>query len=237
MEKEIQNLLTTFPECERIKRSDVEPVLVDAFKNSRSYRDVGNKLFDFCFEKWPSNFDDDEETKSWADWFFNISTGLDNWVSMVKKTFVEENGRVRSHEEACKLAADKWTQLISDSIKQDNGDKTGHSDMLMLLGMYSKASRQDELTNEIREKFRENMTEFYLNDCEWQYVDGRGNKSTINHEPSCDYNANGPLHDIMLNSGIPESSIDLLAPWKTLITIDKKDGSVGYHTYAHTEWL
>ena len=237
----IQGLLEQFPECQYVKRPDIEPVLVDAFENSGSYRELSNKLYDFCHGNWPEVHPNDGLLyDEYINWFYGgyEDSSLYKWVETVKKTFVEKNGPVRTYEEACQVAADKWTHMIFDSILQDNGDRTGHSDNMMLLGMYLKKINQDELTDETRERFRNNMAEFYLNGCYWEYVDNNGLLRTMsNVNPACDYNPNGPLEDIMKASGIPEKSIDSLAPWKTSIRIDHLDNSVIYSTYSKTEYL
>lgn len=135
------------------------------------------------------------------------------WMDEFRQLWIETNGKLRTTEEASKMAADAWCQHIFVSIYQDNG---ANNDNLTTLGMYLKVKAQDRVTQEMIDKVHQGIYDFYY--------EHQGN--SMCNILFVDYAPCAALHDIMKNAGIDEKDIESLCPWKSHLKIDPDDNSI-----------
>jgi len=172
------------------------------------------------------------------------------------KIWVEANGRAHTEEEAAKIAADKWCELLFNWHFQDNGasneDHPGGFTACALGTILGNKCREN-VTEEMEADAHELFKQYYLKEMHFNRTydldDIQWLKDTLPDKTgkfdwkygfcdlSCDYDPSWALYLILLHAGIPEKSISGLCPWKTRITIRKEDNAVMYGTYQHCEEL
>lgn len=202
-----------------------------------------------------------KETKAYKDWerHCDISTIWGDCSRMLNSSYawVEINGKAHTEEEAAKIAADKWCEILFDWHFQDNGasneDHGGGFYACTFATVLSNVSKKD-ITDEMKENAHKLFNEYYTrqmhyrrtfdrNDIEWlkktlSSKDGNFKwASGFDYDISCDYDPSWPLFLILENAGIPEDVIRSISPWKTSISIRKEDNMVFYCTYQNVEEL
>lgn len=171
--------------------------------------------------------------------------------------WAEVNGQVRTDEEAAKIAADKWCELMFKWHLQDNGalnESHGGGFPACALGTILAEKGREGITDEMKTKAHKLLSDYYikqlhfsrtydLEDVQWlknnlPNKEGNGDDWKYGfHDLSCDYGPSMGLYLVLYNAGIPEKSIDSICPWKTRITIRKEDNTVMYDTYQHRDEL
>lgn len=168
------------------------------------------------------------------------------------------NGKKHTDEEAAKIAADKWCELLFDWHLQDNGalneDHPGGFTACALGTILANTSKE-RITEEMKVKTHELFQEYYrrsihfyndynqedLNWLKTTFPDKEGDYDWkygfSNNDMYCDYNPYYPLYLLLVNAGIPDKDVRNICPWKTGISIRKEDNAVLYHTYQHREEL
>ena len=219
MEKELQLIFENYEYDSHIPREKLTEIITDALSKAKSIRDMQN-LIDEAKEEFRDRDSESEEDRE-------IHYKIDDWVYChIPELFIKVNGMVhKTMNEAANIAADIWVNLLFKRVIQDNGDKTGHSDMAMMLGSLLKSRAQDNITPEIIEKARQNIYDHYREPMNQYY------------SMSVDYYPNKYLYDALLDAGVPENDIDSICPWKTSIYIDARDLYVVVCTYQDRKYL
>lgn len=172
--------------------------------------------------------------------------------------WVEVHGKTHTDEEAAKIAADKWCELIFGWHLQDNGaineDHPGGF-QACALGTILADRAKESITEEMKVNSYNLFYEYYLHYIKWM---NSGNKSHIDwlektlpdvvrekpwdwkrygfiDQLYCDYGPDMGLFLILYHAGVPEDSIRNVCPWKTGISIRQEDNAVFYHTYQHRD--
>lgn len=230
-----QLITDSFPECEKIKKSDIKDIVSELFVFAESYHEISTTIYEHCRKLWPvpklcyipdspsqRTFDYDE----WYKYFYgdgNDNGPLGDWVQKFEESFIQQRGMKRTFEEACGVAADWWKIMIFEEVKQDNGDKSVGG--LFGRGMAETLKRRSlaELNvTEISMKFRQIMYEYYMNGCQYKFSESYTGEMV----PSVDYGPNGCLIDSLVKAGVPKEETGSICPWKTTISVDKRDNSV-----------
>ncbi|MBQ8095556.1 MAG: hypothetical protein IJ243_00500 [Prevotella sp.] len=228
-----EELTAAFPECERIKREQVAPIVEQVMNEVESWREISWGVKKSCKELWPEPEYRTDAYNEWGHYFYgDWKTGqkdFDTWVKLLEDEYLQRTGERRTLDEACQLAADEWTRMIFGNHVQNNGDQSDAGGMAMVLGTLAKDKASRGIGSEVVEKFRTLCKEFYIGGCR---VD-EGKYGWRVNEPYCDYHPNSPLADLLLKAGVPEKSVGNICPWKTGISVDDRDHAVivrGYQT-------
>jgi hypothetical protein len=225
----VEDLINSFPESDKVKKEDFSDIIKHIFNEMKSYREIWGYLSDALENIYPSPSNEMWEEhwqKGGNDYCAKYKEYKDrfiHYVNNITKTFVAIKGKRHTYEDACSIAADEWVDLIFGSQLQDNGDRSEHSGMAMMLGTLLKYNAQERIPNfkELKPIVREKFYDYYHNGCLCNY-EGR----TVFCTPDCDYHPNIALCEILKESGIPEKEIDSICPWKTSIRIDNEDYTV-----------
>lgn len=225
-----EELMAAFPECDRIKREQAAPIVVQVMNEADSWRKLRYTIQARLQKQfWPEPEYDSEEYKEWREYFYGWSDNrFDKWTRLVEWEYVYRHGQRHTMEEACQIAADEWTRMIFGNHIQDNGDQSDAGGLAMALGTLAKDRAKRGISSEVIERFRKLCKEYYLGGC--RYNDGK--YGWVNSEPYCDYGPNGALGRLLEQAGVPDNSIGSICPWKTGITVDERDHAVivrGYH--------
>lgn len=249
METRLTNdeILNKFPEHSLIKSSCLKETLEDIFLNSKTYHDIRTKVMDKCKEYYPEpkvDYDKNSEWSIWSDYFygkyddkFKRNDPLGDWIKLVENEFIERKGKLRTFDEACHLAADKWCAMMFDFHLQDNGalneDHAGGF-WACALATVLKNDSMKEITEDMIKEVNKHFYTYYSQEC-W-YYDKEKDEFIGIIEPYCDYDPNVALYTILEEAGIPKKHIRSLCPWKTGIEIDKKDNSVIIKGYQKRQY-
>lgn len=225
-----EELMTVFPECDRIKRAQAAPILTQVMNEVDSWRKIRYTIQARLQEQfWPEPEYGSEEYKEWQKYFYGWSDNrFEKWTTLVEWEYVYRHGQRHTMEEACQIAADEWTRMIFGSHVQDNGDHSDTGGLTMVLGTLAKDKDRRDIRSEVIEKFRKLCKEFYLHAYkdEWRI-----------NEPYCDYGPNSALADLLKEAGVPEQCIGNICPWKTGITIDERDHSIIVRGYQKERYI
>ena len=226
-----------FPECEKIKREDMRECLTSALEGERFYRDASNKMWRRAYELFPpykGRYDrDDPGQNAYRAFFHGDGSGAPpfaQWVRKVEDEFLARHGTVRSFGEACRLAADKWAEMIFGHHVQDNGDDSPAGGLGMTLGTMAKEMAMESCGEEERERFRSLMREYYEGGCMYE-SEGLSCRMT----PYCDYHPNSSLEEMLVRAGVRPLHADVMCPWKTGVESDPRDNSVVVRGYQWEE--
>lgn len=230
-----EELVVAFPECERIKKEQVAPLVERSMNEVESWRQIGFMIKGLCKELWPKPIGlkwDDPVFQEWNNYFYGDydtnQRDFDDWINLLENEYLQRTGKRHMFDEACQIAADEWTRMIFGNHIQNNGDQSDTGGITMILGTLAKDKANRDIDSEVVEKFRALCKDFYLDGC--MYDIGYGKRKI---EPYCDYGPNSPLADLLLKAGVPEKNIDFICPWKTGISVDDRDHTVivrGYQT-------
>lgn len=236
-----EELIKNFPECDRIKRTDMTDCVSRVFDEVKFYREVNDFMTVQAQRYWPKpplhRREDSTNFDIWVSYFYSHGHGtlkycFQDWCDEVAAEFLRRKGKRRTFEEACRLAADKWTCMIFLNHFQDNGDKTAQGLIGNLLASIAKNEAKSGYGKDVMEKFHANIEQHYLNHCIFNHERwGR-----ITDTPYCDYQPNAPLRRALKDSGCKDDDIDFMCPNKTGISIDEGDNSVcirGYQTHTY----
>lgn len=173
------------------------------------------------------------------------------------EAWVKANGKAHTAEEAAKIAADKWCEIIFGWHLQDNGalneDHGGGFPACALATVLAEDSKKN-ITDEMKTKAHELFQEYYRRlmhynetadskDIEWLKENLKDKSGSFDWEYGfsydlyCDYDPSWALYLILENAGVPENTIRSISPWKTSISIRKEDNMVMYNTYKNVEEL
>lgn len=239
-----EELIQAFPECEKIKREDIAECIIKAMDEEKFYSEASNKVYRKAHELYPmykGRYDEnDAEQNAYREYFWgNYANGskspFKNWLEVMEREFIACHGDVHTFDEACQIAADEWMRMIFGKHIQDNGDRTGGSDLAMMMGTALKQGAREGYGEDVVEKARTLMKEFYLADCILE--DGEDKERKYSQPPYCDYGPNTALFNILTKAGVSERDANNICPWKTGITIDKKDNSVVVRGYQTERYL
>lgn len=235
-----EEIINMFPECEYIKKEDIVPIITYVMNEIKYYGKIGNYIYDECKKFFPESHYPSEEYTKYFEYFYGTydkETKIDNnpfgdWVESIKKEFFKRKGVIRSYEEACKIATDKWIELIFGFHIQDNGainenHPGGFASCALGTVLKNKVIGKYIQTNKYIDKVKELIEHWYLND----YQENNW------CELSCDYGPNTYLDNILVKAGINEKDTSSICPWKTRIGINFVDNSVEYYTYQHVEFI
>ena len=233
----IEYLISIFPKNSKINAEDFRQTLVDIFENEQYCQTIFDRLrkrFEDFFpyptkEQWEDMSADEKYCRVYID----EKSLIYEWSKNVEVFFVNAKGCRRTYDEACELAADTWMEKLFVKVFQDNGDRSGHSDNMQMLGLLLKADALEGISDEVKNKVKENLIKYYKNHCLYKDKEGY----TFHVELYCDYNPNIPLYDILKNAGIPENKINSLCPWKTGVEIDSRDNAVILISYQKHEYI
>ena len=206
-----------------------------------------------------------EQTQAYKQWRHHGDVHS-AWYETFRKLELDQmfcviHGKRRTNEEAAKLAADKWCELLFGWHLQDNGalnETHPGGFQACALGTVLANSAKEKITDEMKRKAHELFVQYYLHDIEFQNGNRReavewarktlpdpGDKnpyvwsahSFIGTNMYCDYNPYMPLYLVLINAGIPDYEACKICPWKTGISIRALDNTVEYHTCQHREEL
>lgn len=248
----------------------VKNILLEFF-NKESLSEAENYLYhvledyiDGSYDKIDHNlsYEEQKKTDAYKNWV-RLSDIEYVWNSCrrmldLSQEWANINGKKHTDEEAAKIAADKWCELLFDWHLQDNGalneDHPGGFTACALGTMLANTSKE-RITEEMKVKTHELFKEYYrrsihfyndynqedLNWLKTTFPDKEGDydwKYGFNdNDMYCDYNPYYPLYLLLVNAGIPDKDVRNICPWKTGISIRKEDNAVLYHTYQHREEL
>ena len=241
------------------------------FFNKESLSEAENYLYsvledyiDGSYNKIDHNlsYKEQEKTEAYKNWV-RLSDIKSVWYSCRRMLDLSQewsniNGKKHTDEEAAKIAADKWCELLFDWHLQDNGalneDHPGGFTACALGTILANTSKE-RITEEMKVKTHELFQEYYrrsihfyndynqedLNWLKTTLPDKEGkydwNYGFSDNDMYCDYDPYYPLYLLLVNAGIPDKDVRNICPWKTGISIRKEDNAVLYHTYQHREEL
>lgn len=237
----IEELIKTFPECEKIKREDIAECITKAMTEKRFYAEASDKVYHKAHELWPYQRglkDDDPERVAygayfWGDILKGVVSPFKEWLITFETEFIAQHGYVHTFEESCQMAADEWTRMIFGNHIQNNGDRSENGCIAMMLGTLVKDKASSGIGDDTVEKFRKLCKEYYLGGC--IYEDEKYGKMKI--EPYSDYGPNDALGSLLEQAGVPHDRIGSITPWKTGIYINKRDNSVCVRGYQTERYL
>lgn len=237
----IEELIQTFPECEKIKREDIAECITKAMTEERFYAEASDKVYHKAHELWPYQRglkDDDPERVAygayfWGDILKGVVSPFKEWLITFETEFIAQHGYVHTFEESCQMAADEWTRMIFGNHIQNNGDRSENGCIAMMLGTLVKDKASSGIGDDTVEKFRKLCKEYYLGGC--IYEDEKYGKMKI--EPYSDYGPNDALGSLLEQAGVPHDRIGSITPWKTGIYINKRDNSVCVRGYQTERYL
>lgn len=243
LEEAKQEIIDSFPECDKIKKSDIKNLVGELFVFAESYREIFDKVQDYCKKLWPkpkpltrNNTRNIEYTK-WFNYLYDTDDEypfLYDWLKSFERKFVEIRGQKRTFEEACGIAADWWKIMIFEEINQDNGNNSVGG---LFLKRHADTCKRRALANiditPISLKFRDIMKNYYLGKCQYKYSDSYTGEMI----PDVDYSPNSCLVNALMDAGVPKSEVGKICPWKTSIKVDEIDNSVMIRKYQQYEIL
>lgn len=243
--KVVELLINEFPESEEVKKSDISEAVKFIFNGGVNYyQEVSDVLYEalhkvfpyLAYSEWEEKLKNglvEGNYEDYTDKYYNYTVDRFHfWAERVKFEFHSLKGNRRTYEKACSLAADKWCEMIFGNRNQDNGDRSGYSDMMMLLGSMLKSDAQKDISLEVIENARKGFEKFYHNGCIWKFDDGKEWKIDL----YCDYSPNLPLYEILCEAGVPMNDIRSICPWKTGVEIDKLDNAVVVRHYNERKY-
>lgn len=242
-----EEIISQFPECEYLKKEDIIECVNKLFDDVKFYRKIYNYVMDTCKKVYPEpeydriNRNNNDGWKIWNDYFYG--SGYDDswhyvnpfgdWIKLIEEEFISRNGKIHEFKEACKIAADKWCELLFGWHMQNNGAlDEEHSFNMCALGTILAEDSKKNISEKVKIKAHKLIEEYYLDGCLWKHD---GVKTYV--ELSCDYGPNVPLYELLVKAGIKRNDASNICPWKTSISIDNKDNCVLYHTYQHMDYL
>lgn len=213
-----------------IDSNDIKSIIDSVFElkfHSEIWKLLQNKLVN-CLPK-PTR-EQYRNRDPYCDEHYNYFYGEDfqKFTKYLQSEFIHRKGEIRTFEEACILATEKWVEKIFGTHIQDNGDRSENSGLTMMLGTMVKEKAKENCNQNTINKFKELLQDYYLNGC----LNSYGNQI----HPYSDYGPNTPLYEILIKAGIDEKDATNITPWKTGILIDENDNSVvlvGYQTRVH----
>lgn len=175
--------------------------------------------------------------------------------------WVDVHGKRHTDEEAAKIAADKWCELIFGWHLQDNGainEDHGGGFYACALGTVLANNAKEGLTEDVKVNAHKLFYEYYLHsirfrnnpdldgeDLQWLVENLKNdpednrpwdwNRYGFCYDLYCDYGPDIAIYLILYNAGVPKKSIGSICPWKTGITIRAEDNAIFYNTYQHRE--
>jgi len=231
-----EELMAAFPECDRIKREQAAPIVVQVMNEVDSWRKLRYTIQARLQEQYwqePDNYDSAEH-KAWQEYFYGWNDNrFEKWAKLVEWEYVYRHGQRHTMDEACQIAADEWTRMIFGNHIQDNGDQSDTGGLTMVLGTLAKDKAKRGISSEVIERFRKLCKEYYLGGC--RYNDGK--YGCVKSEPYCDYGHNGALGRLLEQAGVPDDSIGSICPWKTGITVDERDHAVIVRGYQKERYI
>ena len=239
-----EELIQAFPECEKIKREDIAECIIKAMDEEKFCSEATNKVYRKAHELYPTYkgpYDENNaEQNAYREYFYGIyEKGIESpfrsWLEVMEREFIARHGEVHTFDEACQIAADEWMRMIFGAHFQDNGDKSSAGGLAMMLGTALKQDARKDYGDDVVEKARTLMKEFYLADCILEDDEDKDRK--YSQPPYCDYGPNTALFNILVKAGVSERDANNICPWKTGITIDKKDNSVVVRGYQTARYL
>ena len=237
LKESVEYLISIFPKDSKTNAEDFRQTLVDIFENEQYCQKIFDRLrkrFEDFFpyptkEQWEDMSDDEKYCRVYV----NEKSLIYDWSKDVERLFVRAKGPRRKYDEACELAADTWMEKLFVKVFQDNGDRSGHSDNMQMLGSLLKANASEGISDEVKNKVRENLIKYYKDHCIYTDKDGH----TYHVDLYCDYGPNTPMYDILENAGVPEKDIRSICPWKTGVEIDSRDNAVILIGYQKAEYI
>ena len=224
-----EGLAMLFPECTYIKCSDIEPLIQTLFEECKDYREINEKVKDYCWKYYPRPDTKSEEYDTYLEYYHKVT----EWIKHIEREYVERKGYRHPFDEACLIAAHEWAKMIFGVHVQNNGDKTPAGDFLSIMGTLAKEKAKKDLNIQVVGKFITLMTEYYKNGCKDERVSGY----SIDIDPYCDYYPNSPLRNILIKSGVNKEKVEKICPWKTGISIDEIDYAVKVRRYQTVEYI
>jgi len=150
--------------------------------------------------------------------------------------WVYYNGKKRTLDEACELAANSWMNLIFKWHLNDNGAlNEEHSFFASALSSSIGNDIKEKISEDVKKKAFELFKGFYkayiLNDVNWLLENiPSDNPEKFNWkcicEPDCDYDPSWSLYLILFNAGVAKDDIKWICPWKTSIKVRPVDNAV-----------
>lgn len=231
-----EELLALMPEHERVDREYIKGAIDFIMEKMPCYQDIDGYIKQCCSKTFPYPTNEqfrnrDAYVDEYRNYFYE--TPYYKFRNCVQSEFLNRRGVRRSWEDACQIAANKWIDMIFGAHIQDNGDCTGHSDMAMMLGTLVKEKAMDGCGDNVPDKARELLYQYYLGGCIYKSDDGHEFKC----EPYSDYGPNSPLYDILVKAGVDEKDAGSITPWKTGIEIDENDNAVILIGYQKRTYL
>lgn len=262
------------PVLEEMTDADIEAMVIKYFTDFDDLTSANNYFYK-AFEKYVPNTWDQidhslerdvlEETPAYKQWSHNSDVSSAWYYAMrnceLEKVFCDIHGKKRTDEEAAKLAASKWCELLFGWHLQDNGalnETHPGGFQACALGTVIANNAKDKITDEMKQKAYDLFVQYYLHDIEYQNGDWHkavvwakenlpdpdkekpyewNSYSFSGNNMYCDYHPYMPLYLVLINAGIPEYEAGAICPWKTGIDIRALDNTVKYHTYQHCEEL
>ena len=230
-----EELLALLPEHRRVDREYAKGAIDFIMEQLPGYQDISGYMKQALGNTFPCPTSEqyrsrDEYCEEYSKYFYGDA--YREFINSVESEFLNRKGVRRSYEEACQIAADKWVEMIFGTHLQDNGDRTGHSDMAMMLGTVLKDEAKKRCSQDVPEKARELLKKFYLSGCMC-----KGYMGDFVCPPYSDYGPNTPLYNILVEAGVDENDAGRITPWKTGIDIDENDNAVVLQGYQKVEYL
>lgn len=229
-------LMELMPKHDRINRKYIKGAIDFIMEKMPFYQDIDGYIKQCCSETFPHPTREqyknhDEYVEEYHKYFY--VDDYYNFIHCVQSEYLNRKGVRRPYEEACQIAADKWVSMIFGTHVQDNGDRTGYSDMAMMLGTLVKEETMDRCDKDVSEKARELLYQYYLSGCIYKSDSGHEFKC----EPYSDYGPNSPLYDILIKAGVNKKDAGSITPWKTGIEIDENDNTVVLQGYQKLDYI
>lgn len=230
-----EELLAMMPEHKRVDRKYAKGAIDFIMEQLPCYQDINGYMKQAFVNAFPCPTNEqyrsrDEFCEEYSNYFYGDA--YRKFINSVMSEFLNRKGTRRSYEEACQLAADKWVEMIFGTHIQDNGDRTGHSEMAMMLGTILKKEAQKRCDQDVPEKAHELLKKFYLSGCMC-----KGSYSEFQCAPYSDYGPNTPLYNILVEAGVDAKDTGRITPWKTGVEIDENDNAVVVQGYQKIEYL
>ena len=236
-----EEIIAAFPECERIKKENIADCINSLFGEVKNYHEI-NKYITSAMEKfWPRDENwkyDDPDYVEWRDYFWGtyrpksleMKNPVGDWIKSIEEEYLTRFGKMRTYEEACQKLADKWCELIFGFHIQDNGainEDHGGGFWACALGSAIKNDAVAKIGEDVIKKTHDLMVQWY-----------RERETGGYHEDfGVDYGPNCYLYDLLVKAGVDKRDASSICPWKTHISIDRRDNSIYYGTYGKAEYL
>jgi len=215
--------------------------------------DILNKCFDASSASLGYAMLNDEMDKLWREMDKEKpDLRITEWLGITKSAFdcfksywVKINGMTHTLEEASKIAADKWCELLFGWELKDNGDlDSQHSFNMSVFASALGNSTKEKISDDVKKKCHDLLEETYMriirnkvDDRKWivdkyaQDDDDRIYMNAYGMEQEwikTDYHAMRNLYLILSAGGLTDDEISCICPWKTNIRIERTDYSVIY---------